>query len=210
MVQQVGLIIPPEIEAGIAVGKYFLGNGAVVRDAKGRIVKHLVVVGPEKKANAARAVAAKGIDLIKRNKPVAIVVGVVAAAAAAGGVALAKMSKDKNKGAARRHKAAMNTLDESLTAYLKAANEGNLTLDDVDRLESALNDIEGKDGRLEINGDQFKKLVRSIRDYTERFAVANGRDRRAVVLRLFDNKSDNVEGLRECLAEQREILEGAA
>lgn len=210
MVQQVALVIPPEIEEGIAVGKYFLGNGAVVRDAKGRIVKHLMVVSPEKKANAARAITAKGVDLIKGNKPVAIAIGVAAAAAAASGVILAKVKKNKNRRSEFKHGTAMDQLNESLSAYVKAANEGKLALDDVDRLESALDAIEGKDRKLEIHSDQFRELVRSIRGYTERFAVANGRDRRAVVLRPIDNKTDDVSVLRECLAEQRAILEGAA
>ena len=42
-VQQVALVIPPEIEAGILAGE-FIRKGSVVRNLAGEIVKHLSLI----------------------------------------------------------------------------------------------------------------------------------------------------------------------
>lgn len=69
----------------------------------------------------------------------------------------------------------------------------------------------GEEGfTVEIESEQFKSLVKSIRKYTDRLSKANGGKASNDIFKLFENKPNDMTGLRECLAIQREILTQAA
>ena len=49
-----------------------------------------------------------------------------------------------------------------------------------------------------------------MRDYTDRLSKANGEKTSNAVLKLFEKKPNDIEGLKECLNTQRGILLRAA
>lgn len=113
---------------------------------------------------------------------------------------------------AAQRKSAMDSFNAAFSDYLRALADGELTLEGIDALETAIAALGGdRDGStVEIGGDQFKSLVRSVRDYTDRLSKANGGKGRSAILKLFEKRPNDVNGLRECLATQREILGQAA
>ena len=102
----------------------------------------------------------------------------------------------------------MADFNSAFSEYLKALGDGELTIEMIDRLEDAITALNGgKEGfTVEIKGEQFEDIVKSVRDYTDRLSKANGEKTPNVILKLFERKPNDVEGLRECLNTQREIL----
>lgn len=211
MIQQVAFKMPTEIAAGILAGKY-VQYGGVVRDGAGRIVKHLKPADVSDGANKAMQVAAQAVDLARRNKKVAIGALAVAGVATIGGAVYAGVAHIRHKKEAAERKSAMDSFNAAFSDYLRALADGELTLEGIDALETAIAALGGdRDGfTVEIGGDQFKSLVRSVRDYTDRLSKANGGKGRSAILKLFEKRPNDVNGLRECLATQREILGQAA
>ncbi len=211
MVQQVAFEVPAEIALGLATGKYVQWGG-VVRDGAGRIITHLKPADVERGANKALCIADQAVQLAKQNKKVAIAALAVAGVAAVSGgvyagVTCVRQSKEE---AARKRR--MADFSAAFSEYLKVLGDGELTVEKIDKLEdaiAALND--DKEGfTVEIKDDQFEDIVKSVRDYTERLSKANGEKAPNVILGLFEKKPNDVEGLRECLNTQREILVRAA
>ena len=211
MIQQVAFEVPAEIALGLATGKYVQWGG-VVRDGAGRIITHLKPADVERGANKALCIADQAVQLAKQNKKVAIAALAVAGVAAVSGgvyagVTCVRQSKEE---AARKRR--MADFSAAFSEYLKVLGDGELTVEKIDKLEdaiAALND--GKEGfTVEIKDDQFEDIVKSVRDYTERLSKANGEKAPNVILGLFEKKPNDVEGLRECLNTQREILVRAA
>ena len=106
----------------------------------------------------------------------------------------------------------MTDFSAAFSEYLKALGGGGLTVEMIDRLEDAIAALNyDKEGfTIEIKGEQFEDIVKSVRDYADRLAKANGEKASNVILKLFDKKPNNIEGLRECLDAQRGILLRAA
>lgn len=211
MIQQVAFEVPAEIALGLATGKYVQWGG-VVRDGAGRIITHLKPADVERGANKALCIADQAVQLAKQNKKVAIAALAVAGVAAVSGgvyagVTCVRQSKEE---AARKRR--MADFSAAFSEYLKVLGDGELTVEKIDKLEdaiAALND--DKEGfTVEIKDDQFEDIVKSVRDYTERLSKANGEKAPNVILGLFEKKPNDVEGLRECLNTQREILVRAA
>lgn len=211
MIQQVAFEVSAEIALGLATGKYVQWGG-VVRDGAGRIITHLKPADVERGANKALCIADQAVQLAKQNKKVAIAALAVAGVAAVSGgvyagVTCVRQSKEE---AARKRR--MADFSAAFSEYLKVLGDGELTVEKIDKLEdaiAALND--GKEGfTVEIKDDQFEEIVKSVRDYTERLSKANGEKALNVILGLFEKKPNDVEGLRECLNTQREILVRAA
>ena len=211
MIQQVAFEVPAEIALGLATGKYVQWGG-VVRDGAGRIITHLKPADVERGANKALCIADQAVQLAKQNKKVAIAALAVAGVAAVSGgvyagVTCVRQSKEE---AARKRR--MADFSAAFSEYLKVLGDGELTVEKIDKLEdaiAALND--DKEGfTVEIKDDQFEDIVKSVRDYTERISKANGEKAPNVILGLFEKKPNDVEGLRECLNTQREILVRAA
>lgn len=211
MIQQVAFDIPKEIALGLASGEY-VQYGGVVRDAAGHIVKHLEPADVSNDVNKATQVAAQAIQLAKENKKTAIGVLAVAGVAAAGGAVYAGVTHLQHKKEERARKTAMDDFNAAFSEYLKALGNGELTVEKIDELENAISALSGseKGCTIEIESEQFKSLVKSVRDYTERLSKANSAKSSNVVFKLFEKKPNDISGLKECLATQREILTQAA
>lgn len=211
MIQQVAFEVPAEIAVGLASGKYVQWGG-VVRDGAGHIVRHLKPADVQNGANKALRIANQAVQLAKQNKKVAIAALAVAGVAAVGGGVYAGVTRVRHSKEDAMRKKRMADFSSAFSEYLKALGEGELTIETIDRLEDAIaapND--GKeDFTVEIQGEQFEDIVKSVRDYTDRLSKANGGKTSNAVLKLFEKKPNDVEGLRECLNTQREILLRAA
>lgn len=210
MIQQVAFEVPAEIAVKLATGE-LIQYGGVVRDLSGRIVKHLKPADVADGANAAKQVAVKALAIAKENKKFAVGALVVAGVAAVGGTAYGVVSHIKHRKALKEQKGAMDAFNAAFTGYLSALDKGELTVETIDGLETAMDGLGGEKGfTVEIEGDQFMSLVKAVRDYTDRFAKANGMKPEAPVLKIFDKRPNDLGGLRDCLATQREILSQAA
>ena len=211
MIQQVAFDVPKEIALGLASGEY-VQYGGVVRDAAGHIVKHLEPANVSNAANRAMQVAAQAIQLAKENKKAAIGVLAVAGVAAAGGAVYAGVAHLQHKKEERARKTALDDFNAAFSEYLKALGNSELTVEKIDELENAISALSGseKGCTIEIESEQFKSLVKSVRDYTERLSKANSAKSSNVVFKLFEKKPNDISGLKECLATQREILTQAA
>ena len=211
MIQQVAFDVPKEIALGLASGEY-VQYGGVVRDAAGHIVKHLEPADVSNDVNKAIQVAAQAIQLAKENKKTAIGVLAVAGVAAAGGAVYAGVTHLQHKKEERARKTAMDDFNAAFSEYLKALGNSELTVEKIDELENAISALSGseKGCTIEIESEQFKSLVKSVRDYTERLSKANSAKNSNVVFKLFEKKPNDISGLKECLATQREILTQAA
>ena len=211
MIQQVAFDVPKEIALGLASGEY-VQYGGVVRDAAGHIVKHLEPADVSNDANKAIQVAAQAIQLAKENKKAAIGVLAVAGVAAAGGAVYAGVTHLQHKKEERARKTAMDDFNAAFSEYLKALGNSELTVEKIDELENAISALSGseKGCTVEIESEQFKSLVKSVRDYTERLSKANSAKSSNVVFKLFEKKPNDISGLKECLATQREMLTQAA
>lgn len=211
MIQQVAFDVPKEIALGLASGEY-VQYGGVVRDAAGHIVKHLEPADVSNDANKAMQVAAQAIQLAKENKKAAIGVLAVAGVAAAGGAVYAGVTHLQHKKEEGARKTAMDDFNAAFSEYLKALGNSKLTVEKIDELENAISALSGseKGCTIEIESEQFKSLVKSVRDYTERLSKANSAKSSNVVFKLFEKKPNDISGLKECLAMQREILTQAA
>lgn len=211
MIQQVAFDIPKEIALGLASGEY-VQHGGVVRDAADHIVKHLEPADVSNDVNKAIQVAAQAIQLAKENKKTAIGVLAVAGVAAAGGAVYAGVTHLQHKKEERARKTAMDDFNAAFSEYLKALGNSELTVEKIDELENAISALSGseKGCTIEIESEQFKSLVKSVRDYTERLSKANSAKSSNVVFKLFEKKPNDISGLKECLATQREILTQAA
>lgn len=174
MIQQVAFDIPKEIALGLASGEY-VQYGGVVRDAAGHIVKHLEPADVSNDVNKATQVAAQAIQLAKENKKTAIGVLAVAGVAAAGGAVYAGVTHLQHKKEERARKTAMDDFNAAFSEYLKALGNSELTVEKIDELENAISALSGseKGCTIEIESEQFKSLVKSVRDYTERLSKAN-------------------------------------
>lgn len=210
MIQQVAFEVPTEIAVKLATGE-FVQYGGVVRDLSGRIVKHLKPADVADGANAAKQVAVKALAVAKENKKLAVGALAVAGAAAVGGAAYGVISHFKHRRGQKEQKTAMDAFNAAFTDYLSALDKGELTVEIIDALEGAMDGLSGEKGfTVEIEGDQFMLLVKAVRDYTDRFAKANGMKSETPILKIFDKRPNDLSGLRDCLATQREILSQAA
>lgn len=211
MIQQVAFDVPKEIALGLASGEY-VQYGGVVRDAAGHIVKHLEPADVSNDANKAMQVAAQAIKLAKENKKATIGVLAVAGVAAAGGAVYAGVTHLQHKKEERARKTALDDFNAAFSEYLKALGNSELTVEKIDELENAISALSGseKGCTIEIESEQFKSLVKSVRDYTERLSKANSAKSSNVVFKLFEKKPSDISGLKECLATQRETLTQAA
>ena len=210
MIQQVAFEVPTEIAVKLATGE-FVQYGGVVRDLSGRIVKHLKPADVADGANAAKQVAVKALAVAKENKKLAVGALAVAGAAAVGGAAYGVISHFKHRRGQKEQKTAMDAFNAAFTDYLSALDKGELTVEIIDALEGAMDGLSGEKGfTVEIEGDQFMLLVKAVRDYTDRFAKANGMKSEAPILKIFDKRPNDLSGLRDCLATQRESRSQAA
>lgn len=175
MIQQVAFEVPAEIAVGLATGKYVQWGG-VVRDGAGHIVRHLKPADVQNGANKALRIADQAVQLAKQNKKVAIAAFAVAGVAAVGGGVYAGVTCVRHSKEDALRKKRMADFSSAFSEYLKALGDGELTIEMIDRLEDAITALNGgKEGfTVEIKGEQFEDIVKSVRDYTDRLSKANG------------------------------------
>ena len=183
-----------------------------MRDGAGHIVRHLKPADVQNGANKALRIADQAVQLAKQNKKVAIAALAVAGVAAVGVGVYAGVTRVRHSKEGALRKKRMADFNSAFSEYLKALGDGELTIEMIDRLEGAITALnDGREGfTVEIKGEQFEDIVKSVRDYTDRLSKANGEKTSNAVLKLFEKKPNDIEGLKECLNTQRGILLRAA
>lgn len=208
-VQQIAFDIPPVIASKLLTGEYIQWGG-IVRDQAGRIVKHLKPVQIEHAGEQAMDIAKTVKSIARNNKNAVIVVGVtVAAAAIAGGAAVYQHIRRS-----KQNSVAFSELNEALAGYMSAIDEGNLSMEKLDKaiaaIDAVIERIGGEGVKVEIEGETFANLVRVIRDYTERLYDANSNSFDGKAIQMPQASDGTLENLREYLKAQRSIFEIAA
>lgn len=104
--------------------------------------------------------------------------------------------------------------NDALTLYVDELSRGELTLETINHLEAAVDALEANIGdnnyAIEIEGERFKSLMKSIFDYTNRLAKANNFKTPSNVVSFFKKTPTDLASLKDCLVTQREILQNAA
>lgn len=208
-VQQIAFDIPPVIASKLLTGE-FIQYGGIVRDQAGKIVKHLKPVQIEQVGGQAMDVAKAVENIARNNKNAVIVVGVtVVAAAITGGTAVYQRIKKS-----RQNAVAFSDLNEALTRYMSAIDEGNLNVEQLDKaiaaIDAVIERLGGEGAKVEIEGETFTNLMRIIRYYTERLRDANSGAFIGKVIEMPRASDGTFENLRDYLKFQRSIFEIAA
>ena len=197
--------IPADIMTKLLTGEY-RRIGGVVRYAigpkKGQIVKHLDPVDL-KVAEQAKGIGAKALQLAKNNKKGLIIGGAIAGAAAIGGFIYYKV---------KTHEPAVVTeFRAALRTYIAEIRKGNLELDTINALISALDELKKhKDYekfKITLSTEDLDTLVNRIYDYTIRLAENNKVELTEEELSKTDNSILN---LQNYLKTQKRIFETAA
>ncbi len=197
--------IPADIMTKLLTGEY-RRIGGVVRYAigpkKGQIVKHLDPIDL-KAAEQAKGIGAKALQLAKNNKKGLVIGGAIAGAVAVGGFIYYKV---------KTHEPAVVTeFRAALRAYIAEIRKGNLELDTINALMSALDELKKhKDYekfKIALSTEDLDTLVNRIYDYTIRLAENNKVELTEEELSQTDNSILN---LQNYLKTQKRIFESAA
>ena len=197
--------IPADIMTKILTGEYRRIGGIVryaVGPKKGQIVKHLDPVDL-KAAEQAKGIGAKVLQFAKNNKKGLMIGGAIAGAAAAGGYIYYKV-KTHEPAVVTKFRAALRT-------YIAEIRKGNLELDTIDALMSALDDLKKhKDYekfKITLSTEDLDTLVNRIYEYTLRLAANN----KVELTEEERSRSDNsIMNLQKYLRTQKRIFEEAA
>ena len=205
-VVQVAFELPKAIELGLMAGEYVLCGG-VVRDKKGRIVKHLKPVA-QKAGEQAEGILHKAKAAAKANPKAAIAVGAVAGAAIVAGVGYAAYSVHKESKASEKA-VDLARFNAAGNEYLKAVRAQKLTEKAVRELMEAVEELQaqlgGEDAQVEISGKQFARFVRTVHEFTVKFNEANGSKAPKVV-----RGGAPIHALHRDLASQLQVFQLAA
>lgn len=197
--------IPADIMTKLLTGEY-RRIGGVVRYAigpnKGQIVKHLDPVDL-KVAEQAQGIGAKALQFAKNNKKGLIIGGAIAGAAAAGGFIYYKVKTHEP--------AVVVKFRTALRAYIAEIRKGNLELETINTLMSALDELkEHKDYekfKITLSTEDLDTLVNRIYEYTVRLAENNKMQLTEAERSQTDNSILN---LQNYLKTQKRIFEVAA
>ena len=197
--------IPADIMTKLLTGEY-RRIGGVVRYAigpkKGQIVKHLDPVDL-KVAEQGKGIVVKALQLAKKNKEGLIIGGAIAGAAAIGGFIYYKV-KTHEPAVVVEFRAVLRT-------YIAEIRKGNLELDTINALMSALDELKKhKDYekfKITLSTEDLDTLVNRIYDYTIRLAENNKVELTEEELSKTDNSILN---LQNYLKTQKRIFETAA
>lgn len=207
--QQVALVIPPNIEAGLLAGE-FVRKGSVVRNLAGEIVKHLDEAPiPDREAGQ---IALRIPKALKNHKAIGVGLG-IAALIAGGTYLIHKRTHAKAKNGKLTEaggSAAFDEFSSALNDYLVEAQEGNLSVKSIDQLLDAVTMLQevqrGASVVVEIPADKLATLVSVIRDYTERLAGANSVTFSAPT----SSESGDLQSIADMLSFQKDIFDKAA
>ena len=193
---QVPLIVPDELAPQVVAGTLKI-TGAVLRNNKGRIVKHLPTT--TLKAKQAVQVAAKGAVNVVKAHPVAAA-GVTAGAIVIGGGTYLVRSRTKRNPAVKQ-------LEYDLLVYIEQLQEQNLTLDTIESLLDNLNKVQEKfdldEVKFKLSAKQINALITVTYQYTTALAEANNVELGEI------SRPDNIINLEEYLKIQRDIFKRA-
>ena len=197
--------IPADIMTKILTGEYRRIGGIVryaVGPKKGQIVKHLDPVDL-KAAEQAKGIGAKVLQFAKHNKKGLLVGSAIAGVAAAGGFIYYKV-KTHEPAVVTKFRAALRT-------YIAEIRKGNLELETIDALMSALDDLKKhKDYekfKITLSTEDLDTLVNRIYEYTLRLAANN----KVELTEDERSQSDNsILNLQNYLRTQKRIFEEAA
>lgn len=196
--------IPADIMTKLLTGEY-RRIGGVVRYAigpnKGQIVKHLDPVNL-KVAEQAQGIGAKALQFAKNNKKGLIIGGAIAGAAAAGGFIYYKVKTHEP--------AVVVKFRTALRAYIAEIRKGNLELETINTLMSALDELkEHKDYekfKITLSTEDLDTLVNRIYEYTVRLAENN----KVQLTEAERSQTDNsILNLQNYLKTQKRIFEVA-
>lgn len=157
---QVVLDVPPDIAAGLVKGA-LVRVGGVVRSAEtGKIVKHLAEgrLSDDEAANGVANVAQQVLSTTRGKIGVGIFV--CGAVAVCGAFAVGWINQSRTK-----------ALNAALKAYLNAAKAGDMTVEQIDTLYSAIKAARG--GNSSDSALIAEKVVNLVEDYTAALAQAN-------------------------------------
>ncbi|MCQ2496973.1 MAG: hypothetical protein MJ131_10345 [Lachnospiraceae bacterium] len=172
-IAQCNVIIPEDINNGLAMGIYTL-CGSVVRWAKGpqkgKIVKHLDTIESKDLKEVETGVFKKMFSIMKKHKKITLIAGGVLII---GGVAY-HIYKKVNNEAEPKEIIEFNTC---LQNYINAINKRTMSSEIIDQLINAINKIkrnkEYKNIRLMLNDDFLENMVCYAAIYTDEFAKVN-------------------------------------
>ncbi|MDO4339794.1 MAG: hypothetical protein Q4C91_17150 [Eubacteriales bacterium] len=197
--------IPADIMTKLLTGEY-RRIGGVVRYAigpnKGRIVKHLDPVDL-KVAEQAQGIGAKALQFAKNNKKGLIIGGAIAGAAAAGGFIYYKVKTHEP--------AVVVKFRTALRAYIAEIQKGNLELETINTLMSALDELkehkEYEKFKITLSTEDLDTFVNRIYEYTVRLAENN----KVQLTEAERSQTDNsILNLQNYLKTQKRIFEVAA
>jgi hypothetical protein len=206
-VVQVALHFTDEILAGIARGVYTV-NGSVVRDLTGAIVMHV----PEIKMplTAVKFEMPHVPASLKDPKVLAVIgIGVVVTL----GITAFVAGKKKTDATPDVPKT-IQDYDSALSAYLIAIHSGSLEASILNDFIAALNSLQLAidSGTITLQGspELSTKLLGIVREYTTKFAEANGIEVSELDALAPDSGADSISGLRYYLETQKRIIDSAA
>jgi len=204
-VVQEAFYIPSDIMTKILTGEY-RRIGGVVRYAvgphKGQIVKHLKPVDMNGAENV-RNLGAKLLPFIKKNKRTVLVAAIGTGALLAGGGIYYRYKTNEPK--------AMRRFRNALKEYLEAVRGGDLEVEKIDRLMSAIEELQShkdyKKFSIQLSTEELEVLVNRLYDFTMKLAKDNDIELTEAEHVHSDNAIIN---LRDQLMIQRRIFETAA
>ena len=201
--------IPDDITTGLATGLY-RRIGSVVRYAvgpnKGQIVKHLKPIDL-KSAEEAQSVGVKVLKYAKQHKKESII---LVAGTAVVGVGIWAYSTIKN-----RESKVVSDFRAALRVYIDAIRQGNMDIDKIDKLMTALEELKNhKDYdkiRIQLTADDLETLVSRIYKYTIKLAQDNNVELTEDELNTAEMKNDGtIINLQNYLKAQKRIFKGIA
>ena len=201
--------IPDDIATGLATGLY-RRIGSVVRYAvgpnKGQIVKHLKPIDL-KAAEEAQSLGVKVLKYARNHKKESII---LVAGTAVVGVGLWAYSTIKN-----RESKVVSDFRAALRVYIDAIRQGNMDIDKIDNLMTALEELKNhKDYdkiSIQLTAEDLETLVSRIYKYTIKLARDNNVELTEDELNTAEMKNNGtIINLQNYLKAQKRIFEGIA
>lgn len=201
--------IPDDIATGLATGLY-RRIGSVVRYAvgpnKGQIVKHLKPIDL-KAAEEAQSLGVKVLKYARNHKKESII---LVAGTAVVGVGLWAYSTIKN-----RESKVVSDFRAALRVYIDAIRQGNMDIDKIDNLMTALEELKNhKDYdkiSIQLTAEDLDTLVSRIYKYTIKLARDNNVELTEDELNTAEMKNNGtIINLQNYLKAQKRIFEGIA
>lgn len=200
--------IPEKYVAGLATGKY-IRKGGVIRNQKGQIVAFLEEIADNKNSTYLSKVAKSSKVLKKSWIALGVVLGVSTVAT---GVYLTYNKSKEKKQNIDKEEIITEGFNKSLTNYINAIKNGDLSLEILEDFIWNVNFIkensENKEIKIEISINQLEELLNLIYKYTIELAEINNIDAESVRDNRENHKNDSFSIIIYCLNYQKEIFEG--